>query len=1063
MLELQQDILNRAGSRKAVDPAMWLDIYADRGPSAKLDQKFDWVGVNDPDVASDVNIDFDRRPGSITLSPGNLVEPTSIFIKPVWQNIKAGDYRSTVEYGGIIYRVSGGIQRSTDGINFTQVLSGTVQRIAYSPSKGFIAMGLSGGVYYTYTSSNGINWSIAGGLFFSGGNIVGLGAGNSKFFMMTNGGKVYNSTDAVTWNYLYGVGTTGYGMGVAGANVILHGTQASAYSTDEGASFTAMAIPNGFTMSVSKYAGGLWLVRGNAGQLYTSATGAAWKLIQTPAQGSFVAFNHIDGVYFASTDKNDFLQSADAVIWEVGSSAGTIGPLGQMYKIGSAYMMGLAAGMFQRPLDYTPVKSWVSKWQGRVIDHYHHKFSWKGRKYVHDSYEYVTDIDQPGQIFKFKSNATIVANKLVILAKHSGNIFPGWYARFLDEKGNQIGKQITFSVNVSDWSSITVVGFGASLIRSRSYSLEVGYSKPDIHAMGGAQGGVATYAATISVGAFTVLKSPWHIRVSGQDGFSLGGNEGYADAGSLVRSLDVNQVPITDGAIELIDIVPAGTTAKLSLWHTADPVVAAAAGTANLTFFGTYDTIFAQTQTLPADRYWKIKIELTSNSSNDIAPEIGKVGVGFRLSPVVIGTHSTTLGTEYYTAFPMPWQLPLMPKTYKRLRKGGVKALADVRISPAQLKTKIATSMVGKATATFVADRHIDALMSKKLLGAEVVIRFGYADIESSVDVYAGTVLDMSYASGKYTLIIQDPLDLKDVKIPNVKHPSWSGTKAYKIGDTIISGTSAWSALVANTNILPGSDNVTWKKTGAIWMPVDYTSGTNGGVEWHVADIIIDIFTNRINVQTNRIDLDSIVNAKTRFPNRTASRIIEKPTSADAMLAELAYILEAQFVMRKGKISLVVEPLSTDMPIEIITDSDISEKVHYKRGWSDLKNGAITLTAWDGLGNNTSNFADGEAVFDAQSIDDYKVVVMNEFRDKWNVPLSELDLISSDYLARHKDGRRIIQCESNMRLLRLEPGDLVMFESNELPGGDPGPHRMIMMAKDTHWDRQRLNMTLWGA
>lgn len=71
MLNMPQSILDAANA--GADPTLFIDIYADDGPTARISTQSDWVASTDAAKAADAHVDFNRQKGSVVLAAGNAV------------------------------------------------------------------------------------------------------------------------------------------------------------------------------------------------------------------------------------------------------------------------------------------------------------------------------------------------------------------------------------------------------------------------------------------------------------------------------------------------------------------------------------------------------------------------------------------------------------------------------------------------------------------------------------------------------------------------------------------------------------------------------------------------------------------------------------------------------------------------------------------------------------------------------------------------------------------------------------------------------------------------------
>ena len=138
----------------------------------------------------------------------------------------------------------------------------------------------------------------------------------------------------------------------------------------------------------------------------------------------------------------------------------------------------------------------------------------------------------------------------------------------------------------------------------------------------------------------------------------------------------------------------------------------------------------------------------------------------------------------------------------------------------------------------------------------------------------------------------------------------------------------------------------------------------------------------------------------------------------------------------------------------------ISNSLKLRRGYRELVNQSVIVTGYDGDGDGSDKFSKGEVGVDATSQSDYDVVVQKDWQDKWNVPASELQLRNTAMLDRYANGRRVLSCGVVMRLLPVEPGDVVTISSGQLPPADPGPIKCLVISKKMDFSKQTIALGL---
>jgi hypothetical protein len=295
-----------------------------------------------------------------------------------------------------------------------------------------------------------------------------------------------------------------------------------------------------------------------------------------------------------------------------------------------------------------------------------------------------------------------------------------------------------------------------------------------------------------------------------------------------------------------------------------------------------------------------------------------------------------------------------------------------------------------------------------------------------------------------------------DVSIPRDRWQSWDSTIHYLSGVTVSYGNKSYLSLVSNNNIPPDSDPVTWQDMGSVWVDIVYLPNT------HLADVATDLLQNRVNLASERIDFASFMAVKLRYPDRViGGRIIQNPESALAMLSDIAWLLESYWVIKDGgRLSLFPEPDTAESFVDVITPHDIKESLQYRRGWAELKNECMILTQYTGTGSGNEQFGNAIVVVNADSVANYGMNAVHEFRDKWDLSMAELTKIATRFVSRWKDGRRIIRIDASMRMLAIEVGEVLLIRSAQLPSADVTVVKTMVLQKDIDWMNQSLQITL---
>ncbi|MDQ6973909.1 MAG: hypothetical protein Q9M10_03415, partial [Mariprofundaceae bacterium] len=333
-----------------------------------------------------------------------------------------------------------------------------------------------------------------------------------------------------------------------------------------------------------------------------------------------------------------------------------------------------------------------------------------------------------------------------------------------------------------------------------------------------------------------------------------------------------------------------------------------------------------------------------------------------------------------------------------------------------------------------------------------------YDAVVDRVRVFDGMIEDVRYTQEKITLLLSDNIKYADVTIPKKgNHKTWDRAKAYRVGDLVSHQFFTWKAKLASTGISPETSPAAWQQ---ITFPKVYDVTTNNGTAWHLVDIVLDILRNEINMDDNRINIASFNRLRALRPGYVGNRTLIKPQKAMAMLGELAWLLECQWVQLSEGVSLVPEIRRTDLnyqSVPHINDHDIaSGSFSYRRGWKELVNECLIFSQWDG-----TSYQSATSYADAASISALRVVQQEVGYDKWHMPPAILDGIAQHVVARKNKARRILSFSTGGRCLRLECGDRVSFESSLLPASDPQWLHCVVVKKDmTSWQHQTIKLTL---
>ena len=691
----------------------------------------------------------------------------------------------------------------------------------------------------------------------------------------------------------------------------------------------------------------------------------------------------------------------------------------------------------------------TSTWQGQVTEV--GRWEWAGtlgkwtRKkiYKHVRYDRTVLKDDPPIRIPFSAPATVRVSDAKLWLANNGDQNATVIVRFVDAQTSaQIGQALTVSLAAGASGVYTLTGFATLLYRGRRYILEIDFQRPNIYDFTAPNSTTRTYTISIEARGITgaTAAAPWRIPVSSGGDVLLAGQEGYQPSGVAWRTFDVGEVPTGDGIITWADTVPAGTSLQVELWYTNDAALATASGTTGWTYHG----VVQSGDALPPARYWRAKISMTATPAHDDTPELAGVSIIYYRDPVVIGSHVQAVPTQ----------------------DGGTAiqcapGLAGISASARSLEPVLKQQMIGRMTVQLAPEPEVDDMMSKPLRGKRAQIHIGLLGVPDTVPIHEGIIRDAAWHGQRWQLTIHDAIELASARAPNRRWPAWDAATAYQAGDIVAYQGKSWLALQANTGVTPGSDPAVWQQYGAVWKELDYTSATNASAYWHLADIAYDLLANAINLPSERIDKASIDAIKAlRQGVVSQGARITRPVEVRTLLQEIAWLLEAYWTEKDGRIALIPEPDAATPPVEVIGPDDIAEGLQYRSGWAEEKNEVLILTGMTvGADAQPQDFSDGIVAFDAQAIVEADAVLSETFRDRWNVPTNELQSIATRFVQRWAGGRRRVRCSVSIRLMALEPGDVVLLRSGQLPPGT-GDIKMMVLRTNLDWMKQALVLDL---
>ena len=666
-----------------------------------------------------------------------------------------------------------------------------------------------------------------------------------------------------------------------------------------------------------------------------------------------------------------------------------------------------------------------------------------------------TETDGEPLSLPFTSQANLYVNEIQTRIRFTGQNTTSatLVAWFEDAQGSPIGKPIQGTYNStsnSAFSPFTISGFGATLERGIDYVLKFDLKNPDknIYETTKSKGSTTTYRQQIDLIPLDKGNMPAHWEIPfGKGCVMMAGSEGYQASGTAWRTLDMMDVPLGNGILTYSDFAPLGTSLKVTGYYTNDPALAATSGVTGWTdhnaalaanaIDGIVDTL-PSGLTLPPARFWRFKIDLTANAVHDETPKLGSIGISYAGDPVVFATHSQSVPVT----------------NANRNAVQGVKCLSKITATQSELDQQLKNNMTGKMTLELAPEPEVDVLYQYAIKGVRCHVRVGYNGITETLPFYDGVVDDLAFSGNMHSLYINDALDIGKAKVPNEQHPKWLSGTLYQSSDIVQFGNKSYTSTINNNTNQPDTLNG-WTLSGNVWIAVNYPANT------HLADMAWDIIANRLNIDGRNINKASIMQFKTLRSNMIGSRTIDKPIDAKKMLSDIAFLLEAQWVTKDQQISLIPDGTASDI-VDTLDGNSIMEGLRYRRGLKDLKNMIMIETGYTGStdGSNQDQYSDGVISYDAASALQLRKLYSQDFKDKFNVPKSEIERVCGDFITQWKDGRRLVTCNVTMDKMGLENGDVVRVKSKQLPKADKSEFTGMIKRVNLNWQKQTIALTI---
>ncbi|MEJ8303877.1 cadherin-like beta sandwich domain-containing protein [Saccharibacillus sacchari] len=234
--------------------------------------------------------------------------------------------------------LSGNASAATSWSTLTSNTTNPIYKVAYGNG---MWVGATDGGGKIVTSSNGSSWTertVDAGYTDSFLNVT---YASGKWVLTGNSGRVYTSSDALTWTN-YSTGNTAFNIsGVAYGNstYVLAANSGNLYYSSDATTWTNVK-PDTINFLGVAYGNGLFVAVGDNGVTYTSPNGVTWTSRGPIASGnSLYSVRYLNGTFYATSD-GLIATSTNGTTWSTQSiSASSGSPLYDISYSGGKYVI----------------------------------------------------------------------------------------------------------------------------------------------------------------------------------------------------------------------------------------------------------------------------------------------------------------------------------------------------------------------------------------------------------------------------------------------------------------------------------------------------------------------------------------------------------------------------------------------------------------------------------------------------------------------------------------------------------------------------------------------------
>lgn len=231
-----------------------------------------------------------------------------------------------------------------------------------------------------------------------------------------------------------------------------------------------------------------------------------------------------------------------------------------------------------------------------------------------------------------------------------------------------------------------------------------------------------------------------------------------------------------------------------------------------------------------------------------------------------------------------------------------------------------------------------------------------------------------------------------------------------------------------------------YKKEWAVKVPSKWQS-VSDDVTWtnqHPIDVMLDLLQNRINVRDSKIDLASFNTVKTALSGWKVTRTITgNPEEADKLLEELRRLCSCFFVPQANGAIKIKRWDPNEAAAESLADGN-TRNLTWEANAGALINEYYHYYAWDGAGDNASDFGSLSFNQDSTSKANWDETKAKEMKDKWTKATESAQVtdLAGKIMARYANPPAIINAEMDRRFIALEVGDMVTVTTKRAPSSD---------------------------